>query len=157
MNLAVLSSVLCVAGAASATTVPYANDFSRRTSGPVQTGRWLECRYVTGQFAANYNPSSGVPTEQNAYDAPAEIQDNWAKITQSGTVANVIPSIADNSSNEEAGLPAANQYARFGNSVATVPATGVMQSFYNSFSNGVLGCRGRQGGAGLQDYRIAGL
>lgn len=90
MKHAVLSSVLCVAGVASAATVPYANDFSRRTSGPVQTGRWLECRYVTGQFAANYNPTSGQPVEQNAYDAPAEVQDNWAKVTQSGTVANVI-------------------------------------------------------------------
>ena len=137
-EIVVFASTVCMAGAALSGAVPYANDFARRTSGPVQTGRWLEQHYQTGSFAANYMPLSGVPGEQLPYDNSAEVQDNWVKITQSGALANVIPAIADNSANQAAGQPGANQYARFGNSVGIVPATAVMQSFYNSFSNGVL-------------------
>ena len=89
-EIAVLASAACMAGTTLFATVPYANDFARRTSGPVQTGRWLVQRYQTGSFAANYMPPSGVPGEQVPYDNSAEVQDNWAKVTQSGTVANVI-------------------------------------------------------------------
>ena len=75
----------------------------------------LRDRAVRGQLPGD----GGQPGEQLAYDATAEIQDNWAKITQAGTVANMIPSIADNSANEAAGEPGANPYARFGCSVST--------------------------------------
>ena len=71
--ISVLASAACAAGMAFSATVPYANDFARRTSGPVQTGRWLEQRYQTGLFAANYMPLSGVPGEQLAYDNSAEV------------------------------------------------------------------------------------
>jgi len=43
-------------GAAFGADVFYSNDFTTRTSGPVQSGRWLERRYkVDTRFASNSN------------------------------------------------------------------------------------------------------
>ena len=131
--------VACAASRLCVAAVPYANDFATRTSGPVQTGAWYTNSYVVGQCAVNYTGEKLVPTSALAYGKSDQIQDNWMKVTQDngGTFAiNVIPGIQNNSANEAQGTD--NQFFRFGNSIEIVKSTGVAQSFFNSFTNGVL-------------------
>lgn len=114
--------------------VVYQNDFSTRTSKrPVPDGVWHEFSYKEGNLAYNY---SGKPTAQKPYNSD-DIQDNWFKARFSAD-NDVVSSIASNSSNAGNKTGDSNMFLRFGHSSSVSAAMSVAQSFYNSFSNGVL-------------------
>lgn len=110
----------------------YQNDFTTRTSGPVQTGAWYTNTYVVGTCAKNI--ADKVPSPEEPFDTANAVQDNWMKLAQSGNAQSCVSSIVNDSDN----VVSDNQNFRFGNSVDVVKKVGVAQSFYNSFSNGIV-------------------
>ena len=121
----VIATVALSAFAANAAPrVPYANDFSTRTSGATPSDRWMESPYITGALVRSVN-SAG-----DAYNGVTAYQDGWtmkAGYNRSG----VLFRVADDNGNQGA-LVNANSSSYQGN------ATVAMQPFYNEFTDGVL-------------------
>jgi len=69
-SLAVFAGICLPALAA--LRIPYANDFTTRTSGPVPSDRWLEMPYAVGPLCRSH----ASPTATSPY--AAELQDGWA-------------------------------------------------------------------------------
>lgn len=113
----------------------YANDFaSRRSAGPVQTGRWYEMGYAPDiRLVKNLSSSVYNPDAPYATANLADHQDNWRMLT-SGTGATVGVYCRDENG---------NQYGEFSSSASTAQArTGIVQPFYNSITDGVLRVQG---------------
>lgn len=73
-SIAVFSLAVGLALPSLAARVPYANDFSTRTSGLSPSDRWMEMPYSTGPIAYSYSTYS----YRQPYYKSAEIQDGWA-------------------------------------------------------------------------------
>ena len=120
------SSFACVAFfAANATPrIPYANDFSTRTSGATPSGRWMETSYIPGALVRP------VSSAGDAYNSATAYQDGWTM------KAGLAHSTVTFTVTDDGG----NQAVLVNSSSASVITDGTvaMQPFYNEFTDGVL-------------------
>ncbi len=121
----VLLTVLFACGIAAAEEpVPYANDFTTRTSGATPSDRWMETSYIPGALVRS------VSSAGDAYNSATAYQDGWtmkAGYCRSG----VLFRVADDNGNQ--GVLVTNT-----SSTAVTDGTVAMQPLYNEFSDGVL-------------------
>ncbi len=106
--------------------IPYANDFTTRTSGPVPSERWMEATYVPGSLARRL--ASDAVNAASPY--AGDCQDGWAakKGWSSGAVAYTV---AADSGNQ--GLLVNGTSSSYVNSSSVI-----VQPFGNEFAGGVL-------------------
>ncbi|MBQ6009177.1 MAG: hypothetical protein IJL17_11580 [Kiritimatiellae bacterium] len=124
----VLLTVLFACGIAAAEEpVPYANDFTTRTSGATPSDRWMETSYIPGALVRSV---SGIASEgREPYNSATAYQDGWAMKT-GYCRSSVLFTVADDGGNQAALVNA--------NSSSYQSTTVVMQPFYNEFTDGVL-------------------
>lgn len=67
---------VCAASVTAEPRVPYSNDFTTRSSGPVPSGRWMETAYVAGPMSACL--ASAAITDASPYVGAGAYQDGWA-------------------------------------------------------------------------------
>ena len=120
-----LALVFAFASANATPRVPYANDFTARSSGPSPSDRWMETTYVVGPLARN---TADVTTD-SPYSSATAYQDAWAAKAgwSSGEVAF---SVADDGGNAAA---LAN-----GTGSAYASSTVIVQPLGNEFTSGTL-------------------
>ena len=125
----VLLTVLAACGVIAAEEpIPYANDFTTRTSGVSPSDRWMETSYIPGALVRSVSAVSSEGREP--YNTATAYQDAWTmKAGYSRTT--VLFTVADDGGNPGA-LVNANSSSYQNN------ATVAMQPFYNEFTNGVL-------------------
>ena len=125
----VLLTVLAACGVIAAEEpIPYANDFTTRTSGVSPSDRWMETAYIPGGLVRSVSAVSSEGREP--YNTATAYQDAWTmKAGYSRTT--VLFTVADDGGNPGA-LVNANSSSYQNN------ATVAMQPFYNEFTNGVL-------------------
>ncbi len=104
--------------------VPYANDFSTRTSGATPSDRWMESAYIPGALARP------VSSAGDAYNIPTAYQDGWTM--KAGLARTTVSfTVVDDGGNQAAlANPTSSSYITDG--------TVAMQPFYNEFTDGVL-------------------
>ena len=124
----VLLTVLFACGIAAAEEpVPYANDFTTRTSGATPSDRWMETSYIPGALVRSV---SGIASEgREPYNSATAYQDGWAMKT-GYCRSSVLFTVADDGGNQAALVNA--------NSSSYQSTTVAMQPFYNEFTDGVL-------------------
>lgn len=126
---AALVPVFAAAAAFAAPSLPYANDFSSRTSGPVPSARWMRAAYVPGALARTL--AGGAIDEASPYADPAALQDGWApKAGRSSGLASF--TVADDGGNQAA-LANDSAASNYDNG-----PTVVVHPLGNEFTNGVL-------------------
>ncbi len=104
--------------------IPYANDFSTRTSGATPSDRWMETSYIPGALVRS------VSSAGDAYNSATAYQDGWT-MKAGYCRSSVLFRVADDNGNQ--GVLVTNT-----SSTAVADGTVAMQPFYNEFSDGVL-------------------
>ncbi len=103
--------------------VPYANDFSTRTSGATPSDRWMETSYIPGALARP------VSSAGDAYNSTTAYQDGWT-MKEGLANADIFYMVADDGGNQ--GVLVTNK------TTSASSATVAMQPLYNEFTDGVL-------------------
>lgn len=123
-SLVIFSLAVGLALPSLAARVPYANDFSTRTSGLSPSDRWMEMPYSTGPIAYSYSTYS----YRQPYYKSAEIQDGWAM--KGGYCSDKVSfTVADDNGNQ--GLVWAA-------SAETSDAIAIVHSLGNEFTTGFV-------------------
>ena len=121
-----LSSLVTAAALAAnaAPRVPYANDFTTRTSGAVPSDRWMETSYIPGALVRP------VSSAGDAYNSATAYQDGWTM--KDGLARTTVTfAVTDDGGNQAVLVNSSSS------SVIT-DGTVAMQPFYNEFTDGVL-------------------
>ena len=130
MNKSTMTIVAALAAGAAVATprVPYANDFSTRTSGATPSSRWMESPYITGGLVRSVSSISSEGREP--YNSATAYQDGWTM--KSGYCrSSVLFTVADDGGNQGALVNANSSSYQNNETIA-------MQPFYNEFTDGVL-------------------
>ena len=124
-SIAVFSLAAALALPSLAARVPYANDFSTRTSGLSPSDRWMEMPYSTGLIA---NPYSSYSYRQPYYQG-GKIQDGWA-MPQANAADNFSFAVVNVNGNQvlEAKSTTSGKHS----------SSAIVQPLYNEFTNGVI-------------------
>ena len=110
--------------------VPYANNFSERTSEALPSDRWMETTYKTGSLARRL--AASAITEYSPYANESDYQDGWAaKKIWNNSTGNIGFSLVSDSGNQ---VVMANGVSES----YDTSDTAVIQPFGNEFKDGVL-------------------
>ena len=120
----VTAAALAAFAANAAPRVPYANDFSTRTSGATPSDRWMESQYIPGALARS------VSSAGDAYNSATAYQDGWTM--KAGLARSTVTfAVTDDGGNQAVLVNSSSPSVITGGTVA-------MQPFYNEFTDGIL-------------------